>query len=65
LGAGDVRIGRDAAYRFGGPLACGSASVTPLSRAYQEQAKRVSAEQLSRAGIRLATLLNRVFSKTS
>jgi hypothetical protein len=58
-------IGRDVAYRYGGPLACGTGSVTPLSRAYQEQAKQVSGEQLSRAGIRLATLLNHVFSRTS
>jgi hypothetical protein len=56
-------VGRDVAYRYGGPLACGSYAATPLTRAYQDQAKQVTSEQLSRAGIRLAVLLNRTLSR--
>ena len=56
-------VGRDVAYRYGGPIGCGFGGATPLSRAYQEKAKKVTQEQLSRAGIRLATLLNRALSK--
>ena len=55
-------VGRDVAYRYGGPLACGSAAAIPLTRAYQDQA-RVTGQQLSRAGIRLAVRLNRAFSR--
>lgn len=56
-------VGRDAAYHYGGPLACGSAAATPLTRAYQDQARRVTGQQLSRAGIRLAVVLNRALSR--
>lgn len=55
-------VGRDVAYRYGGPLSCVSGPATPLSRAYQDQARRATGQQLSRAGIRLAVLLNRAFS---
>lgn len=56
-------VGRDVAYRYGGPLACTSYAAIPLTRAYQAQAKQVTGEQLSRAGIRLAVLLNRTLSR--
>jgi hypothetical protein len=55
-------VARGAVYNYGGPLACVPGQPTPLSRAYQDQAKVVTAQQLSRAGIRLATVLNRALS---
>ncbi|HKR87002.1 MAG TPA: S1/P1 nuclease [Phenylobacterium sp.] len=56
------RVARSAVYSYGGPLACVPGEATPLSGAYQDQAKAVTAQQLSRAGIRLATVLNRALS---
>ena len=56
------RVARSAVYSYGGPLACVPGEPTPLSDEYQDQAKAVTAQQLSRAGIRLATVLNRALS---
>jgi hypothetical protein len=55
-------VARSVVYSYGGPLACVPGEPTPLSRVYQDQAKAVTAQQLSRAGIRLATVLNRALS---
>jgi hypothetical protein len=55
-------VARTFVYSYGGPLACVSEPPTQLSDAYQDQAKRVVAERLSRAGVRLATVLNRALS---
>jgi hypothetical protein len=46
------------AYRFGGPARCGGYTV-PLSGDYQARAQQTAALQLQRAGVRLATILNR------
>lgn len=49
------------AYRYGGPDACaGSRSVTRLSPAYEARARAVAAEQIEKAGVRLAAVLNAV-----
>jgi hypothetical protein len=56
-------IARSAVYSYGGPMACIAGPPTPLSKAYQDQAKRIAAHQLSRAGIRLATVLNHALSR--
>ncbi len=55
-------VARSTVYAYGGPLACVSGPPTTLTAAYQDQAKAVTAQQLSRAGIRLATVLNRALS---
>jgi hypothetical protein len=55
-------VARSVVYRYGGPLGCAAGAPTPLSKAYQETASRVAAQQLSRAGIRLAAVLNHALS---
>lgn len=49
------------AYRYGGPNACArSRSVTRLSPAYEERARAVAGQQIQKAGVRLAAVLNAV-----
>jgi hypothetical protein len=55
-------VARSVVYSYGGPLACVPGAPTQLSKDYQDTAKRVAAQQLSRAGIRLATALNHALS---
>lgn len=49
------------AYAYGGPSAClKSRTVTRLSAAYEDRARAVAAEQIEKAGVRLAAVLNAV-----
>jgi hypothetical protein len=55
-------VARSAVYSYGGPMTCIEGPPTSLSKSYPDQAKRIAAQQLSRAGIRLATVLNHALS---
>lgn len=57
-------LAESVAYRFGGPPRCGGYTV-PLSAEYQARAQNAAAVQLQKAGVRLATVLNRSLGKSS
>ena len=58
------RLAVTAAYPGAGPPGCSSHAITALSHSYQRRAVAVTAIQLERAGIRLATILNRALPGT-
>ena len=60
--AESFKIARDQVYAFDGPAACMSGRVTDLTAAYQKAARQIVQTQLERAGVRLATELNRALS---
>jgi len=56
-------LAEQVAYRFGGPVRCAS-TIAPLDAAYQQRAVQTASLQLRRAGVRLATVLNRSIGGT-
>jgi hypothetical protein len=60
--AESFQIARDDTYAFGGPVRCGGVRVTKLTAEYEDMAQQIVEIQLERAGVRLATELNRALS---
>ena len=55
-------VARDHAYRYGGLLTCDKAAKpTELTAAYQSSAQSIAKVQLTKAGVRLAGILNSLF----